>query len=618
MQQQVATRDRHSDASIDQPAATGRGDDTTRRARATAGSRPARERPSASLLESERLFRATFEQAVIGIAHLSLEGRWLRVNQRLCDILGYDRTELAARTWQDVTHPDDLSADLAHIGRLLAGELDAYELDKRYVRKDGTLVWGHLTLTLVRTLEGDPDYCISMVQDITARKRLEQERARLLQRERTARAEAEAALARVQAGEAEAAEHAEHLRTILETMADGVVVVGQDGCLIHTNHAFRQLLAADRLPCFKATSPAELGPHLDVRDPATGAILPFEDSPVARVLRGEEVAGPLPDIRVRAHDGRELDMSVSAAPLRDGAGHVMAAIVVLHDQTERNRLAHEREMARADELVARQTSERMEQFLAVAAHDLRTPLTATVGYLGLAKRQTEHLADAAQEASPALAPAVAAVRDRLDDADRGAERLARLLTLLFDTSAIRADRLELRRVACDLAALVREQVAGQLAAAPGRAIRLRTPPSGGLVPVEADADRIGQVLANYVTNALKYAPADRPIDVSVGARRGRARVAVRDRGPGIPAEERARVWDLFHRAPGAAARGGTASGVQGVAGGSLGLGLYICKAIVEAHGGQVGVEGAVGEGSTFWFTLPLAGPRSVPRTRQAL
>src|SRR5262245_43486896 len=152
--------------------------------RAGAGSRPRSARA--------RHFQATFERAVIGIAHLSPEGRWLRVNRRLCEFLGYDRDELAACTWQDVTHPDDLAADLAQIGRMLAGESDEYERDKRYLRKDGAIVWGHLTSSLVRTPRGEPDYCIAMVQDVTARKRLEEERAQALERERAARRQAEA------------------------------------------------------------------------------------------------------------------------------------------------------------------------------------------------------------------------------------------------------------------------------------------------------------------------------------------------------------------------------------------------------------------------------------------
>ncbi len=120
------------------------------------------------------------------------QGRWLRFNQRLCDLLGYSPAELAARTYLDVTHPDDREASSAHFQRLLAGEMDAYELEKRYVRQDGALVWAHLTVSLVRTPEGAPANTIQMVQDITERKRLEQDHARLLGQERAARLEAEA------------------------------------------------------------------------------------------------------------------------------------------------------------------------------------------------------------------------------------------------------------------------------------------------------------------------------------------------------------------------------------------------------------------------------------------
>jgi signal transduction histidine kinase len=330
-----------------------------------------------------------------------------------------------------------------------------------------------------------------------------------------------------------------------------------------------------------------------------------------------QVAGEDPPADV-AFDGRELEVTISAAPLRDREGHIVGAVCVLHDQTERNRLAREQEAARADELAAREAGRRLEEFLAIAAHDLRTPLGAVVGFL--AQRASERLAAVVHEEYPALARQVAAVRHREEDADQSAERLARLLTLLFDTAAVRSDKLELHRAPCDLAALVREQVAALRVAAPDRTIRLHLPaaPAAGgpvpVIPVAADADRIGQVLANYQTNALKYAPPDRPVDVSVGMRRGRARVAVRDQGPGIPQAEQARVWELSHQVPGAEARGGTASAMQG---GSLGLGLYICKAIVEAHGGRVGVESEVAEGSSFWFTLPLSGQRSVPRSGPA-
>jgi len=570
--------------------------------------RPARSRREAGLREREQVFRATFDRAVIGIAHVSPQGRWLRINRRLRDLLGYDRAELATRTYQDIIHPDDRDACGACLRRLLAGELNACKLDTRFIRKDGTPIWVQLTTSLVRTRGGEPDYFIAMVQDISGRKRLEQERAQLLERERAARAEAETALAQATASEARAAERATRLNTILDTITDGVVVYDAEGRPVQlTNRAYRELYAVARAPEYESLRSRDRARLLHLRD-AAGAQLPFERTPVARALRGEVVTGPGADIRVRALDGRELEVNSSAAPLREPDGRVVGAVLVLRDMTERNRLAREREAARADELATREVNRRMEQFLATAAHDLRAPLTATVGFIGLTERQFQLLAAAARDASPDLARQIEAAQERLGEANRSAERLARLVEVLFDTTALRAGQLDLRRTPHDLAALVREQVEGQRAAAPGRTIRLHAA-AGRPVLVEADADRIGQVVANYLSNALKYSPPDQPIDVSVAAHiegeKGWVRVAVRDRGPGLPEAERERVWELFHRAPGVAVapQGATQGATQG---GSLGMGLYISKVIVEAHGGRVGVESVVARGSTFWFALPLS------------
>jgi signal transduction histidine kinase len=339
-----------------------------------------------------------------------------------------------------------------------------------------------------------------------------------------------------------------------------------------------------------------------------GRPVAIEEWPILRALRGEVGAGAeaqARDVRLRALDGREIEVTFSTTLLRDREGHIVGAVSVIHDQTEGRRLARERAAAHADELAAREASRRMEQFLATAAHDLRTPLTTTVGFIDLADRQSERLVAAAREEYPALARQVEAVRDRLADADQSAARLARLLTLLFDTATIRTDGLELHRAPCDLAALVRQQVEALRVATPSRTIRLYAPEDSAPIPVEADADRIGQVVTNFVTNALKYSPPDRPVDVWVVARGSRARVAVCDRGRGIPAAEQARVWELFHRVPGATAQDRTQ-------GSSLGLGLHISKAIITAHSGRVGVKSAVEKGSLFWFTLPLSTPVSGP------
>jgi len=126
-----------------------------------------------ALVQSERRYRSIFEQAAVGIAHVAPDGRWLRVNNRLCEIVGYDHNELLERTFQDITHPDDLETDLGLVKQVLDDLIKSYSMEKRYFRKDGTITWINLTVSLVREDEGQPAYFISVIEDINARKEAE-------------------------------------------------------------------------------------------------------------------------------------------------------------------------------------------------------------------------------------------------------------------------------------------------------------------------------------------------------------------------------------------------------------------------------------------------------------
>jgi formate hydrogenlyase transcriptional activator len=119
---------------------------------------------------SEERFKLTFEQAAVGVAHVSLDGRFLRVNEKFCDIIGYTKEEMSSRTFQEITHPDDLDADLEYVQQVLSGEIETYSMEKRYFRKDKTIVWINLTVSLVREDAEDPRYFIAIIQDITERK----------------------------------------------------------------------------------------------------------------------------------------------------------------------------------------------------------------------------------------------------------------------------------------------------------------------------------------------------------------------------------------------------------------------------------------------------------------
>ena len=137
------------------------------------------------LRTSEARFASAFENAAIGMALVAPDGRWLKVNQALCDVVGYSAAELLAKRFEEITHPDDLDTDLDYHRRLLTDELQTYQLEKRYFHKQGQTFWVLLSVSLVRDDRGQPLYFISQVQDITARKQAETQIQRQL--ERTAR-----------------------------------------------------------------------------------------------------------------------------------------------------------------------------------------------------------------------------------------------------------------------------------------------------------------------------------------------------------------------------------------------------------------------------------------------
>lgn len=126
-----------------------------------------------ALRESEERFRAVFEQAAVGIARVSPDGKWLEVNNRICEIVGYTKAEMFELRFQDITYPEDLDTDLSYVQKMLAGDIETYHMEKRYIRKDKKLVWINLTVSLVREPTGDPKYFISVVEDIDKRKTAE-------------------------------------------------------------------------------------------------------------------------------------------------------------------------------------------------------------------------------------------------------------------------------------------------------------------------------------------------------------------------------------------------------------------------------------------------------------
>jgi len=308
---------------------------------------------------------------------------------------------------------------------------------------------------------------------------------------------------------------------------------------------------------------------------------------VAPMFVGDQLVGILSlDYGGIEHEYTADEMALAEAIAK------LAALVI-----ERERLLYERAKAQANELALREANRRMDEFLGVVGHELRTPLTAINGNIQLAERQLKKSINDDGTYADDLASKLELVQNLLDRAGRQVKLQNRLVGDLLDVSSIQANKIALKPEPCDLASIVREAVQDQSQLIPTRIIRLQMP-AEATVPVVADLDRIGQVITNYLSNALKYSPADLPVEVSLVVEGKMARVSVRDEGPGLSAEEQQSIWERFYQVERIKAQSGSAGG--------LGLGLHICRTIIEQHQGQVGVQSAPGEGSTFWFTLPLA------------
>lgn len=274
-----------------------------------------------------------------------------------------------------------------------------------------------------------------------------------------------------------------------------------------------------------------------------------------------------------------------------GAIAKLTALVI-----ERDHLLQQREEAQASVLAIQEANRQLETFLGMASHELKTPLTSILMGQEMLQRRVQRLRHALAGETADTAGQMDAVQALANTTHQQAGRLNRLVNDLLDTSRIQAGRMTLHLTRADLGVIVRSAVEEQRQVAPERRLLLHVPSRGPLL-VRADAERLGQVVTNYLTNALKYSDEARPVEVGVHREGEHARVWVRDQGPGIAESEQERIWERFHRVPGIEIQSGSGIG--------LGIGLHISKTIIDQHGGKVGVQSTRGAGATFWFTLPL-------------
>lgn len=303
------------------------------------------------------------------------------------------------------------------------------------------------------------------------------------------------------------------------------------------------------------------------------------------MVLGEQLVG----ILALNHGEADHDYTPDEIALAKATAKFIALVI------ERERLVREQTEARANALSLREAQRQMEEFLGIASHELRTPLTSVKGSIQIADLKLTKLLSQPARPHEEITAALDTLRQLFRRADRQAELLNRLVNDLLDVSRIQANKLHLRLTMCDLAAIVRDAAYEQRQVATSRSIGLHL--TAETVLVFADTDRIGQVVTNYLTNALKYSRPECAVEVRLFVEGNTAHVEVCDEGPGLSPEEQERIWERFYQAQGIEVQSGSSVG--------LGIGLHICHTIITQHHGDIGVQSTPGQGSIFWFTLPL-------------
>ncbi len=291
-----------------------------------------------------------------------------------------------------------------------------------------------------------------------------------------------------------------------------------------------------------------------------------------------------------------IEVSADAEVTTEERNFAKAAIRLVALVIERERLQRERMEAEARELAARDTNARLQTFVGIAGHELRTPITSLQANVQMTERVIR--AGLADTVSSETEAKLNRAQGLLSRTGRQLQRLNRLIDDMLDKTRIASGKLTLHIEPHDLCDLLSEVVETQRLSWPRRAIELGLPAEE--LTMQMDNDRIAQVITNYLSNALKYSAESEPVAVTATLEDATVRVSVRDQGPGLPPEAQARLWEAFNQVEGIPQQSGSSVG--------LGLGLHISKTIIDLHGGAVGVESELGNGSTFWFTLPLISP----------
>jgi two-component system phosphate regulon sensor histidine kinase PhoR len=438
-------------------------------------------------IDSGDLWRLTWQHSPIGMALVALDGRVMMVNDALCTMLGRDAETLSSGGFKELTHADDLDADLELFGQATRGEIDAYRLRKRYLHADGRIVWGDLSVALVRDPGGTPLHVVSQVLDVTQQHAHEEG---------------------LEAARAEAEREHHTLEAVFEAVGVGLLLIGPDGRYERMNRLHRETMV---LP-FPDGHNGEAGQLGHVYFPDGTTLMSREDMPSYRAFQGEEFDDYTywvgKDPRTRAA------ISTSARQVRGRGGERLGAALAYQEITE---------------LMRAQRAQ--DEFVSSVSHELRTPLTSVLGYLEL-------LCD--HEGLPAD------VLAQLHVVRRNALRLHTLLSDLLHVGEVREHGLQLQLASVNLASVVDEAVQAlrPVAQSCGTTITAEMPEELFAV---VDEQRVRQVLDNLLSNAVKYGGNRGSVRVVLREAAGTIELEVSDTGMGIAEDEVEHVFRRFFR-----------------------------------------------------------------------
>lgn len=497
-----------------------------------------RKRAEETLRESEERFRRIFEDSPFCMVMTGKDMGIIRANSAFSRMLGYSEEEIMGMTFRDFTHPEHLANDEVAVLQLVAGAISVYHTEKRYIRSDGSIIWGSLTLNIIRSNKGEAQLILAMVEDITSKI--------------IAKAELEISVS-LQAA-------------TLESTADGILVVDNNGKIVQYNHKFAEMWRI----------PVEIL-RMGEDEKAVQYVLSQLKNPGSFLTQIDQLYSDPEAVtfdELEFLDNRYFERY--SQPQKIG-GKTAGRVWSFRDITERKK-------AEAELIAAKEKAEEGDRlktaFLHNVSHEIRTPMNAILGFSTLLN-------------DPDLNE-----KDRklfIDTIFQSGNQLLSIINDIVDLASIESGQVKVNTKEINLNTELRrlsEQFSYK--EKPQKiTLSLRTPLSQRDAEIRTDSTKVIQVLSNLINNAFKFTKKGK-IDFGYDLNEGFLEFFVKDTGIGIPLEHQLKIFERFYQVDSAVSRQYTGTG----------LGLSICKAYVELLGGRIWVNSTPGIGTTFYFTIP--------------